>query len=178
MSAASFKYLWVLSSIFMFSSFFLYFKVLMNYIDLQCCDNFCCTTKWFSYTPHCWSVTLCHDYSTFHITLFSFVEALFFWPLLNLWAYSRVLFDPLFKVQFLASEVFFYYFLVLIYELHPDIYLTVFTFLVSISLTYLTGSCAHSKNGISSSSDVFLSQSFAFDGNIPSQSLEPLLLPS
>ena len=36
-------------------SFFLFFlfcllKIYWNIFDSQCCDNFCCTTKWFNYT--------------------------------------------------------------------------------------------------------------------------------
>ena len=39
-----------LRPIWMFFFFFHYLKVLLKYNWLQCCDNFCCPTKWFSYT--------------------------------------------------------------------------------------------------------------------------------
>ena len=47
-------YLWLIKKIKHFSdysiSFFSFFKFYWNRVDLQCCDNFCYTTKWFSYT--------------------------------------------------------------------------------------------------------------------------------
>lgn len=88
----------------------------------------------------------------------------------------QVLFGPLLSLQFLVSGVIlFYYFVARVYELCPDLYLTGFTFLTSICPIHLTGSWAHSENGTSSSSDVFLSQFLCFDSSILTPVLEPLL---
>ena len=40
-----FKITWFFYFFFIFSK-----KFCGSMVDLQCCDNFCCTTKWFSYT--------------------------------------------------------------------------------------------------------------------------------
>ena len=32
------------------TSNFFFFKFYWSVVDLQCCDNFCCPTRWFSYT--------------------------------------------------------------------------------------------------------------------------------
>lgn len=87
---------------------------------------------------HCWSVILYHpqDYPALQVTLFFFVDAcLFFWPLLSLWEFARVLFGPLFSLQFPANEVILlYYFATLTYFCmnHVQSYFTVFTFRIRL----------------------------------------------